>query len=484
MASKMITQTSPNKTVSRLIKAVGMSVADASKMPENAQFGFKAVLITPTVKITNDVLDMEFEVPFDDDMVANEAEFTVFNLSDKTINALKYGDTITLTAGYGDDTGIIFSGFISKVSTQTEGTDRATTINALDDIKYSAQMMNEQTFSEGVTASTILNSLLSRTGLPIEVFKPQRDHTYWSETKIDGSIVENIKTYSDVCGVSTYVHKQKIYCRPIWDGDNLHFNISTDTGMINSPEPFEEENQNEEYVDKVTGFNIEMLLQHRIATAGIVHSDTLKYKGDYRIVSGTHSYDGLSATTKFKCIQNITTSIDQSAIEQPEPKETEETESGSGSSKSGGSAIDKAVSWALQIANDDSHGYSQSSRWGADYDCSSFLITAWQNAGVNVKSAGASTTANMYKPFISCGFTDVTSSIDLSSGSGLQKGDVILRPKTSSKGGHTVMYIGSGNVVHASTADGHTKTGDQTGKEICTRSYYSSSWKYVLRYKG
>ena len=51
--------------------------------------------------------------------------------------------------------------------------------------------------------------------------------------------------------------------------------------------------------------------------------------------------------------------------------------------------IDNAVQWATDIANDDSHGYSQSVRWGPHYDCSSFVITAYQNAGVPVKDNGA-----------------------------------------------------------------------------------------------
>ena len=37
--------------------------------------------------------------------------------------------------------------------------------------------------------------------------------------------------------------------------------------------------------------------------------------------------------------------------------------------------IDNAVTRALEIAADDSHGYDQANRWGADYDCSSLVIS-------------------------------------------------------------------------------------------------------------
>jgi hypothetical protein len=139
--------------------------------------------------------------------------------------------------------------------------------------------------------------------------------------------------------------------------------------------------------------------------------------------------------------------------------------------------IEIATQWMINLANDDTHGYDQSHRWGPEYGCSAAVITAWENAGVPVKSNGAWATVTMYKPFLNCGFSDVTSQITLTSGKGLEYGDVLLRTGTS---GHTAMSIGNSQIVHASKNENGTstggKTGDQTGKEICTRSYYNSPW--------
>lgn len=153
-------------------------------------------------------------------------------------------------------------------------------------------------------------------------------------------------------------------------------------------------------------------------------------------------------------------------------------------SQSGSSqVIEDAVEWAIGIANDDSHGYDQTNRWGPDYDCSSLIIQAWQNAGVPVKTQGASYTGNMYDAFIACGFIDVTSQVNLSSGSGVVRGDVLLNTVH-----HTAMSIGNGQIVQASINEhGETtggQTGDQTGREIYTRSYYNYPWDKVLRYPG
>ena len=141
--------------------------------------------------------------------------------------------------------------------------------------------------------------------------------------------------------------------------------------------------------------------------------------------------------------------------------------------------IERAVSWAVGIAQDDSHGYSQYKRWGPDYDCSSLVISAYEQAGVPVKEAGATYTANMRRAFEQCGFK----SIKYGSETVLMKGDVLLNEKH-----HTALYIGNGQIVQASIAETgkiYGKEGDQTQREIEVKNFYvyRYGWDYILRYE-
>lgn len=145
---------------------------------------------------------------------------------------------------------------------------------------------------------------------------------------------------------------------------------------------------------------------------------------------------------------------------------------------------EKAIRQMETWAKDDSHGYDQDHRWGekGDYDCSSAVIQAWQNAGVPVKSGCATYTGDMKNVFLKNGFVDVTSKVNVATGAGLIRGDVLLNTVH-----HTAMYCGNGKEVEASINEKGTahggKPGDQTGKEFLIRSYRNYPWNCVLRYK-
>lgn len=140
--------------------------------------------------------------------------------------------------------------------------------------------------------------------------------------------------------------------------------------------------------------------------------------------------------------------------------------------------VEKAVQWAIETANDNRHGYSQVNRWGetGDYDCSSFVISAYRHAGL--KLTGATYTGNMRPAFLADGFVDVSSQVGLTSGYGIIAGDVLLNYSS-----HTCLSIGNGKVANCRTDEGHPQPGDQ-GQEIRIQNFWSYPWNCCLRYKG
>ena len=150
--------------------------------------------------------------------------------------------------------------------------------------------------------------------------------------------------------------------------------------------------------------------------------------------------------------------------------------------------VEKAIRWMEDMANNNKHGYDQTYRWGekGDYDCSSAVYMAWEHAGIPVKTYsfnkyGCAYTGVMKAVFTHFGFKDVTSKINLATGSGLKRGDILLNDSH-----HVAMYCGNGKEVEVSINEKGKATGgkpgDQTGKEFLIRSYRNYPWNRVLRY--
>lgn len=139
------------------------------------------------------------------------------------------------------------------------------------------------------------------------------------------------------------------------------------------------------------------------------------------------------------------------------------------------SRIEEAVQYMVAVAIDNNHGYDQAHRNGPNFDCSSLVGTALNKAGFNVSPK--SWTGNLRKQLLACGFKAIPVN------DARKRGDIFL-----SEGHHVVMCTDSNNIVHASINENGTtrggQSGDQTGNEICTRSFYTPSygWDYHLRY--
>lgn len=135
------------------------------------------------------------------------------------------------------------------------------------------------------------------------------------------------------------------------------------------------------------------------------------------------------------------------------------------------SKIENAVAWAEQTAADNRHGYSQVHRNDPDYDCSSFVGTALAIAGFPVSQY--STTRNLGEQLEKSGFVKAKKP--------WRRGDIHL-----AAGHHVTMSVDANRIVHASQSENggiDGQPGDQTGKEICVRSYYDLPYGNTVHYR-
>lgn len=280
------------------------SIPLAAEMPvSDGLYGHTVLVKTGNVTIKNEDLDCEFDISFDDDAEANEAEIIVYNLSSETLQGIRKGQAISVTAGYKEDTGIIFSGFITQVKTKFSDVDKVTQIYAVDSEERSEKELTKSiAYRAKTSASSILKDLIGRAGLSIAVFSPKRDHVYKDGKTISGGLMENIKKMAQVCGVSAYISKGQVYVRSVLEGDTMDFTLSSATGLLELEE-FEEELTAEDFSDTIHGYNVTALLQHRITTGSILNIQSRNVNGMFRVREGSHTYDGTDFLTKVKAIE-------------------------------------------------------------------------------------------------------------------------------------------------------------------------------------
>lgn len=156
------------------------------------------------------------------------------------------------------------------------------------------------------------------------------------------------------------------------------------------------------------------------------------------------------------------------------------------------SVIDDAVDFAVRMASDNKHGYSQAVRSlynitnPKSFDCSSLVCTAYYYAFIkngldkeaNYLKSHCSYTGNMLN-MTNCGFEIVAR--NQTAHKEMIKGDIELNTTY-----HTALAIDKNNIVHARSSEGTSDTKDGSGNEIRTQPWYlySHGWTHRLRFTG
>lgn len=151
-----------------------------------------------------------------------------------------------------------------------------------------------------------------------------------------------------------------------------------------------------------------------------------------------------------------------------------------------------AVNFAVKIASNNSHGYSQTVRSlyniinPKSFDCSSLALTAYYyallknglTAQANYLKANCSYTGNMLK-MLNAGFEIVAR--NQTAHAQMIKGDLELNTTH-----HVAMAVSKDIIVHARSSEGTRDVKDNSGNEIRTQPWYlySHGWTHRLRFTG
>ena len=151
-----------------------------------------------------------------------------------------------------------------------------------------------------------------------------------------------------------------------------------------------------------------------------------------------------------------------------------------------------AVNFAVKIASNNSHGYSQTVRSlyniinPKSFDCSSLALTAYYyallknglTAQANYLKANCSYTGNMLK-MLNAGFEIVAR--NQTAHAQMIKGDLELNTTH-----HVAMAVSKDIIVHARSSEDTRDVKDNSGNEIRTQPWYlySHGWTHRLRFTG
>lgn len=239
-------------------------------------------------------LTIEFDIPFDDGEEINTAEIKVYNLSDRSISAIKKGQRVTLEAGYRGDIGVVFEGKVSNLETSWSGVDKITTLECTEEEGNYLKAEVSRTFGPGTTASTVLRYLVGQAGLGIGDMDLPRDHTYRKGKTVKGKVSELIKEVVKDTHAKMHIKRGKVYIRDVNKGDPVGYVIDKGHGLIDVPEKIEEEVETKDTDKKVTrvGWRVKMLLNHRIGVDSLIEVRSKSVTGRFRVARGDHACGG------------------------------------------------------------------------------------------------------------------------------------------------------------------------------------------------
>lgn len=248
-----------------------------------------------TIKIKN--LRIAFQIQKTLSYSVNTASIQVWNLSKQTRAKIKdYGDQITISAGYSEDTGaqLLFIGDTTKVAHLFEQPEIISSFNCGDGERVLNQIIREFSFDGEISARTVIRNIAQQSGLEIGFFAETEDKVYYQGYQFAGMVKDALNNVANFLGLIVSVQNNKIYLtlkeRP---NNKQQIIITQSNGMIGVPQRYTY-NRLDRWIGGVRqGYKVKTLLRPEILPSDKVRlvSRKIDLDEEFYVDSVTHIGD-------------------------------------------------------------------------------------------------------------------------------------------------------------------------------------------------
>lgn len=240
--------------------------------------------------------DERFRIVFDINKTleqdANRAEVQIYGLSADTQDRIQSLDNrLTVEAGYQGATKVIAVGDLSSYGTKREPPNSITTVEAGDGLRALTEAQTSVSFAEGVDAERVLRQISEDMSVEVRDVASTISGLFENGFSFDGRSKDALDKIAAKTGLDWSIQDNEIqFAEPGAAALTELVYLSTDTGLIKSPERLDELSAGDVKGEE-GGWAFSSLLSPSITPGGLVEIESPRVSSIMRVVSVQHVGD-------------------------------------------------------------------------------------------------------------------------------------------------------------------------------------------------
>lgn len=304
----------PVPNLNRVYKLlIGAATDTSTKRTKNSSFKSTVDLdtkISSTTKSSSNLYllqdhQISFSVRKDNNKDPNQAQITLFNLGDDTVNyinrSIRNNLAVALAVGYeGQDLVLIFKGTVQWVSDTFDNTDRRTVLHCLDGGINIAEARTTRSYPKGTQVKRMIADLVKDLGAIEGNIHVSSSQTLSSASVMCGNTSHYLDNLCRSIDHNFSIQDGSVFITPRSQMSNARSAyISSETGLIGSPEPFHNDIKPTQKVTKSSkkakkptdGVKFRCEMNGAILPEKTVWLKSHDYDGAFKVVSVVHTGD-------------------------------------------------------------------------------------------------------------------------------------------------------------------------------------------------